>query len=80
MPRYRLIDYWLRSVTTAVLALGIVGVAAWQEVSGSDLTGPFVDWAGIVVGVYFGAHVAFNASGTRRRQTDARAGGDDPSA
>ncbi len=70
MQRYRLIDYWLRSVTTMILALAIVGVAAYDELVGHRESGPFRDWAGLVVGVYFGAHVAFNASGTRRRAGD----------
>ena len=74
MPRYRLVDYYLRSVTTATLALFVVGVAAWQTIHGSDAVGPFRDWAGLVVGVYFGSHVAFNGTGARQRATDTPAG------
>lgn len=70
MPRYRLLDYYLRSVTTAMLAVFVVGIAAWETVHGRDPTGPFRDWAGLVIGVYFGSHVAFNGASARQRSSD----------
>ena len=71
MPAYSHFDYYLRTIVTAVLSLGIVGVAAYAQLTGSSVGGPFKDWAGIIVGVYFGSHVAMNGSGARRRQNEA---------
>lgn len=67
MTGYSHFDYYLRSVTTAVLALVVLGVTAWQVIAGSGVNGPFGNWAGLILGVYFGAHVSLNGSGARRR-------------
>jgi hypothetical protein len=75
MPAYSHFDYYLRSVTTAVLACVVLGVAAYQVVSGATLAGPFVNWAGIIVGVYFGSHISLNGSGARRRLASEQASG-----
>lgn len=72
MPAYSHFDYYLRTVTTAVLAVAILGVAGWQVLSGGDVTGPFKDWAGIIIGVYFGQHVSLNGTGSRRRVAEAQ--------
>jgi len=74
MPAYSHFDYYLRTVTTAVLAMAILGVAGWQVLSGGDVTGPFKDWAGIIIGVYFGQHVSLNGSGSRRRVDNEQTG------
>ncbi len=63
-------DVLLRSLTTAALAFAVVGVAAWQAIAGHKLSGPFVSWAGIIIGVYFGAHIASNGAAGRRRVQD----------
>jgi len=67
MPAYSHFDYYLRSLTATVLALAILGVTAWQVLHGSTITGPFKDWAGLIIGVYFGQHVSLNGAGARRR-------------
>jgi len=72
VPAYSHFDYYLRTVTTAVLAIAILGVAGWQVLSGGDVTGPFKDWAGIIIGVYFGQHVSLNGSGSRRRVAESQ--------
>ena len=68
MPAYSHFDYYLRSVVTAVLALGIIGVAAYDQIGGHSLSGPFKDWAALIIGVYFGSHISLNGTGARRRQ------------
>ena len=60
-------DYIVRSVTAALLSLGILGVSAWQLISTGQLSEPLSAWAGMVVGVYFGSHVSINGSESRRR-------------
>lgn len=71
MPAYSHFDYYLRSIVTAILSLGIIGVAAYDQVAGSNVAGPFKDWAALIIGVYFGSHVAMNGAGARRKQAQA---------
>lgn len=71
MPTYSHFDYYLRSIVTAILALGIIGVSAYDQVTGNQALGPFKDWAGLIIGVYFGSHISLNGSGARRRQATA---------
>lgn len=65
-------DYMIRSITTSVLALAIVAIAAYQAVVQSQDQGLFHDAALLVVGVYFGAHYGQNSHGLPRlpRRTD----------
>lgn len=72
MPAYSHFDYYLRSVITATLALVVVGVTAWQVIAGSGVSGPFGEWAGLIIGVYFGSHVSLNGTGAQRRADAAR--------
>ena len=73
MPAYSHFDYYLRSIVTAVLALVILGVTAWQVIGGSGVSGPFGSWAGLIIGVYFGSHVSLNGSGAKRRVAEDQA-------
>jgi hypothetical protein len=68
----RHMDYILRSVTTSLLALTIVAIAAYQAVVQAKDQGLFHDAALLVVGVYFGAHYGQNSHGLPRmpRRTD----------
>jgi hypothetical protein len=65
-------DYLIRSVTTSLLALAIVAIAAYQALVQGQDTGLFHDAALLVVGVYFGAHYGQNTHGLPRmpRRTD----------
>ncbi len=72
MPAYSHFDYYMRSVITAVLALVVLGVTAWEVLHGQTVSGPFESWAGLIIGVYFGQHVAMNGSGARRRVAEAQ--------
>jgi type III secretory pathway component EscS len=65
-------DYLIRSITTSVLALAIVAIAAYQAVAQGQDSGLFHDAALLVVGVYFGAHYGQNTHGLPRmpRRTD----------
>ena|SRR5260221_2275327 len=74
MPAYSHFDYYLRSVITAMLALSVIGVTAWQVISGSGVSGPFGSWAGLIIGVYFGSHVSLNGSGAKRRVMEEQSG------
>lgn len=49
-------DYYVRSVTTALLALGLVGAAVYALLFERTAAAALVGWAGLVVGVYFGGH------------------------
>ncbi len=66
MLAYSHFDYYLRSIITSVLALAILGVTAWQVLKGEGVSGPFGQWAGLIIGVYFGQHVALNGSGSKK--------------
>lgn len=61
----RRLDLTIRSVTTALIALVIVVVAAYQSVATGDVSAALEGWGGIIIGVYFGAHNALNGSGVR---------------
>ena len=41
MPSYSHFDYYLRSIITALLAMTVLGVTAWQVISGNGVSGPF---------------------------------------
>lgn len=60
---------YVHTFTVAVLAMAIIGIAAWQVVVNGMVQGPFVNWAGIIVGVYFGA--VLNPNGTRLKKPTA---------
>lgn len=72
MLTYSHFDYYLRSIITSVLALGILSVTAWQVLKGQGVSGPFGSWAGLIIGVYFGQHVALNGSGSKKLVADAQ--------
>ena len=65
-------DYYVRSVTTALLAIAVLGVSAWQVVGSGKVSGPFVDWSGLVVGAYF-VHYARNGGKTPKPPDDGTA-------
>ncbi len=54
-------DYYVRSVTTALLALALVGSALFQLLRDGAVNPILLAWAGLIVGVYFGSHVATNS-------------------
>jgi hypothetical protein len=69
-------DYFLRSGTSALLALIVVGVAAYQALANGITNSTFANWGGIIIGVYFGAHVTTTAATlTHRQDIDARVNG-----
>lgn len=61
-------DSVVRTVTTAALALALVGAVLYLSITGragdrlSGLQAVLVGWAGVVVGFYFGGHVAQNTA------------------
>jgi hypothetical protein len=55
-------DLALRSVTTAALAIGLVVAVIYQSLAGAGHDVTLVGWAGIVIGFYFGGHVATNGA------------------
>lgn len=61
----RKLDLTIRSVTTALIALVIVIVAAWQSLATGDVSAALEGWGGIIIGVYFGSHTSLNGSGVR---------------
>jgi hypothetical protein len=68
-----ILDVFLRSVITAMLALGITGAASYVMIVQHRIESPLINWAGIIVGVYFGSVVATRGE-DRRRHIDATSG------
>ena len=64
----RAFDLRVRTVVTALLALGVLAVTAYQAINGDSIVEPFASWGGIIIGVYFGAHVSQNGAGIRARR------------
>jgi hypothetical protein len=60
------LDAFLRSVTSALLALIVIGVSAYQVIVSGQIVGPFVNWGGIIIGVYVGGHLATQGADRRR--------------
>jgi hypothetical protein len=62
------LDSVVRTITTALLALTLVGAVIYLAVTIdptrglSSLQAVLVGWAGVVVGFYFGGHVAQNTA------------------
>lgn len=63
----RSLDLVIRTLTTSALALGVLAVTAYEAIGGHDIAEPFAAWGGIIIGVYFGAHVSQNGSSSRAR-------------
>lgn len=68
----RRVEYLLRAIVTAIIALSLVLAAIYQAVWSHEFTGPIVAWAGLVIGVYIGGHLGANGSSLPRprRATD----------
>jgi hypothetical protein len=64
----RAFDLVTRSITTALLALGVLIVAGYEAVSGEGIDGQTGAAFGLIIGVYFGAHVSQNGSSARARR------------
>ena len=64
----RAFDLYVRSVTAATLALGVLLLAAYQVVHGGKVDTSVGAFVGLVLGFYFGAHVSqVSSSGAARR-------------
>jgi len=63
----RSLDLVIRTLTTSALALGVLAVTAYEAIGGHAIAEPFAAWGGIIIGVYFGAHVSQNGSSSRAR-------------
>lgn len=55
-------DYYVRAITTAVLAMAIVGAGIYAIVIEHSNSQVIVAWASGVIGVYFGYHISRNGS------------------
>jgi hypothetical protein len=55
-------DLIVRTFTTALLAIGLVVAVIYESVNGGKPDTTLVGWAGIVIGFYFGGHVATNGA------------------
>lgn len=77
----RAFDLMIRSLTTALLALIVLLIAGYEIIHAGSLDAAWGSFVGLVLGVYFGAHVSQNASGQRARRDQvitAEAKGEDP--
>jgi len=61
-------DLRVRTVTTAIVSMVIIGVAAYEAVTKGAVDSFTTAWGGIILGVYFGAHVSQNGAGIRARR------------
>jgi hypothetical protein len=64
----RAFDLVTRSLTTAILALGVLIVVAYEAIAGKGVDGQTGAAFGLIIGVYFGAHVSQNGSSARARR------------
>lgn len=62
----RTFDTYLRSATTAAIALAIVGAAIYSALFSVTQDSFLIGAGGIVIGFYFGAHVSLNGSASRK--------------
>jgi hypothetical protein len=63
----RAVDLIIRSVTTAALALGVLAVAAYEAIHTGGVDAQTGAAFGLIIGVYFGAHVSQNGASSRGR-------------
>lgn len=63
----RALDLYIRSVTTAALALIVLGIAGFQVIHTGEVGSSFGTFVGLVLGFYFGAHASLNGAGSRSR-------------
>lgn len=61
----RAFDLVTRSVTTAFLAIGVLCIVAYEAVHGGHVDGQTGAAFGLIIGVYFGAHISQNGTGAR---------------
>ena len=64
----RAFDLVTRSITTSFLALGVLLVVAYVEIHKGRIDGELGAAFGLIIGVYFGAHVSQNGSSARARR------------
>lgn len=62
-------DYYVRSLTTAILALSILGALLYEVIATGKAPSLLVGWGGTIVGVYFGYHVAAGGMTAKRQVT-----------
>jgi len=61
------LDTLLRSLVTAVLALAVTAAAIYEILDQHRYESPLVNWAGIIIGTYFGSVIATRGEDRRRR-------------
>ena len=64
----RAFDLVTRSLTTAALAIGVLLIAGYEAIHTGTIDGQTGAAFGLIVGVYFGAHVSQNGSSARARR------------
>lgn len=66
----RAVDLYVRSLTTAALAVLVVLIAGYQIVHTGTVDTAVGSFVGLVLGFYFGAHVSQNGASARARQDE----------
>lgn len=64
----RAFDLLIRSITTAVLALLVLIVASYEVIEQGSIDTSWGTFVGLVLGVYFGAHINQNGASARARR------------
>ena len=60
-------DYYVRSLTTSLIALGILAVNLYLYIRDGQANGELIGWSGLIVGAYIGNHSALNGRAQGRR-------------
>lgn len=60
----RNLDFLIRTVTSAVLALAIVGAVIYESVTGENVSPDLLGWGGIVIGAYIAQHASLEGQTT----------------
>lgn len=63
----RAVDLYVRSMTTAALAVLVVLIAGYQIIHTGTVDTAVGSFVGLVLGFYFGAHVSQNGASSRSR-------------
>ena len=64
-------DLVVRTFTTAALAIALVTAVIYESITSHQPDTTLVGWAGIVIGFYFGGHVATNGAMVAEKSQEA---------
>ncbi len=66
----RNLDFLIRTITSAVLAVAIVGAVIYQSIAGEQVSTDLLGWGGIVIGAYIAQHARLEGIDAGRASSD----------